>query len=187
VEHTIAVTDVLIGAQLLSQTVPGIVLHRMYTERELKRKIYVQGPETLTENTRGNRTICLEPDASVHFLLQGKWHNFFHFEVYRTHLSERRFKHKITGYAMYAGSLLHRELFHTPALAIAVIAQPVGLAARLKQWTEEVLHAREQPELGEQFFFVSVDPATASPEEMFLSPVWEQAFATTKTPLLVLE
>ena len=41
-KHTIAVTDVLIAAKLLSQTVPGIRLNRMYLERELKRKMSVQ-------------------------------------------------------------------------------------------------------------------------------------------------
>jgi hypothetical protein len=40
---------------------------------------------------------------------------------------------------------------------------------------------------GEQFFFTSSNPATATPEALFLSPVWEQAFGTAKTPLLVLE
>jgi hypothetical protein len=123
----------------------------------------------------------------VQFFLNGKWQEFIHFEVYRTHLSERRFKHKITGYAGYAGSMLHRELFHSRALSIAVLAQTAGMAARLKQWTEDVLHAREQPELGEQFFFANVNPATASPTEMFLSPVWQNAFGDAKTPLLVLD
>jgi protein involved in plasmid replication-relaxation len=36
-KHTIAVTDVLIAATLLSQTHPGIALTHLYTERELKR------------------------------------------------------------------------------------------------------------------------------------------------------
>jgi hypothetical protein len=175
--HTIAVTDVLISAWLLSQTVPGIVLNRLYTERELKRKIYV----TLAE-----KTICLEPDASVQFYLNSTWGQFMHFEVYRTHLSERRFKQKIAGYGAYAGSSLHRELFHTRALSIAVIAQSDALADRLKRWTEDLLQQVSRVELGEQFFFTSVNPATASPQELFLSPVWEQAFGNAKTPLIIL-
>jgi hypothetical protein len=40
---------------------------------------------------------------------------------------------------------------------------------------------------GERFFFRTIDTATASPEDMYLAPLWEQAFGTTKTPLLVLE
>jgi hypothetical protein len=39
VQHTIAITDVLIRARLLSQAIPGIALHRLYVGRELKRKI----------------------------------------------------------------------------------------------------------------------------------------------------
>ncbi len=52
---------------------------------------------------------------------------------------------------------------------------------------EEALQEMKRPEEGEWFFFRSIDTATASPEEMFLAPVWEQAFGTTKTPLLILE
>src|SRR5918999_715217 len=116
-KHSIAVIDVLIAARLLSDRVPAIQLSRMYTERELKRKIYIP---------LGGKTVCLEPDAGL--------------------------------------------LFHTPALSIAVIAVTEHMAATLKRWTEEVLTDMEQQAEGEWFFFCSVDPATTSPEEMFLAP-----------------
>jgi hypothetical protein len=184
-KHTIAVTDVLIAARLLSERVPGIRLPRLYTERELKRKIYV---------TLSGKTCCLEPDAGLLFRLTETWHdppetweNFFHIEVYRTHLREDRFKHKIHTYAAYAASPRHSALFHTPALAIALFCADDHLAATLKAWTEEVLQEGQQRDLGERFFFCSLNTATASPEELFLSPVWEQAFGTDKTPLLMLE
>ena len=48
-KHTLAVSDVLIAARLLSQTVPGIMLNRMYRERELRRMIYV----TIQQQARG--------------------------------------------------------------------------------------------------------------------------------------
>jgi hypothetical protein len=78
-KHTIAVTDVLIAAHRLSETVPGIVLTRMFTERELRRKIYV----AITEGNTHSRTICIEPDAGLDFTIQGAWRDFFHIEVYR--------------------------------------------------------------------------------------------------------
>jgi hypothetical protein len=52
-KHTIAVTDVLIAARLLSERVPAIHLSRMYTERELKRRISV---------TLSGKPVCLELD-----------------------------------------------------------------------------------------------------------------------------
>jgi hypothetical protein len=61
------------------------------------------------------------------------------------------------------------------------------MATTLKRWTEEVLAEMEGKGEGEWFFFCSLDTATTSPEELYLSPLWEQAFSTTKTPLLVLE
>jgi hypothetical protein len=183
-KHTIAVTDVLVAARLLSETVPAIQLARLYTEWELKRKIYVP---------LAGKSVCLEPDAGVLFRITETWHDeqqtwedFFHIEVYRTHLREERFKQKIHTYAAYATSPRHSALFHTPALAVAIFCADDQLAETLKQWTEEVLQEGQQRELGERFFFSSVNPATASPEELFLSPGWEQAFGSAKTPLLML-
>jgi hypothetical protein len=185
-KHSIAVIDVLIAARLLSDRVPAIQLSRMYTERELKRKIYIP---------LGGKTVCLEPDAGLLFRITETWHNppqtwedFFHIEVYRNlPPQEWRFKQKIAGYVTYVDNGHHAALFHTPALSIAVIAVTEHMAATLKRWTEEVLADRARQAEGEWFFFSSVDPASASPEELYLSPVWEQAFSNVKTPLLVLE
>jgi hypothetical protein len=100
---------------------------------------------------------------------------------------EWRFKQKIKGYVTYAVSGLHAALFQIPALSIAVIAVTDRQKATLKRWTEEALTEIGRPEEGDWFFFCSCDPATATPEELFLSPVWEMAFNTAKTPLIVLE
>jgi hypothetical protein len=184
-EHPMAVTDVLIAAELLSQMQPGIQLSRLYTERELKRKIFV----TLSE-----RTVCLEPDASLEFLLRAEdsqeedWQDFFHIEVYRTMPPAAwRFKQKIHCYVTYAESGQHKALFQTPALSIAVVAQTPAMAETLKRWTEETLTEIGQPEQGERFFFRSGDTASASPVELFLTPFWQQPFSDTKTPLIIRE
>jgi hypothetical protein len=184
-QHTLAVNDVLISARLLSESRPDITLTRMYREPELRRRIYVQLPER----------ICIEPDAGCQFLStkMGEdrtetWEDFFFIEVYRTLPPvKERFKQKIQGLVTYVATGQHEALFETSALSIAVIAQTPQLATTLKSWTEEALRERERPIDGDWFFFCSVSPAAASPEELFLSPVWEQAFGSAKTPLLVLE
>jgi hypothetical protein len=176
---------VLIAAWQLSQNHPGIVLSRMITERELKRKIYVAIPEK----------ICIEPDASCEFTItttvdnkQVRWQDFFHIEVYRNlPPADWRFKQKVQGYVTSVDTGRHEALFHTPALSIAVIAQTEPMAATLKQWAEEALTEMHLPEEGERFFFRSANVSSASPEELFLAPVWERAFGTAKTPLLVME
>jgi hypothetical protein len=182
-QHTLAVSDVLINARLLSHTYPEIVLNRIITQRELKRKIYVNLPKE-------NRKICIEPDASVDFMIHETWHqqtwqDFFHLEVYRHLPMEPRFKQKVQGYVTYATTGQHEALFHTPALSVVVFAATEQQAATLKRWTEEAL--QEMPQEGQRFFFCSIDPATAQPTEMYLAPVWQQAFSNTPTPLLLLE
>jgi hypothetical protein len=184
VQHTIAITDVLIRAKLLSHLIPGIALHRLYGERELKRKIYVA---PLGQDTLRQRPLCLEPDASLHFVTAGNIDDFFHVEIYRTHMREQRFKRKIRCYVAYINSTLHQQLFHTPALAIAFFCQTSQLAETLKQWTEEVLHDVGQEHVGERFFFRQIATGNTSPIEMYLAPVWEQPLSDTKTPLLMLE
>jgi len=193
-KHTIAVTDVLIAAQLLCQTHPGISLTQLYTERELKRKIHVALPERTPEGIAHFQTIRIEPDASLQFLITETWHkppqtweDFFHLEIYRTlPPAEWRFTQKIKGYVASVDTGWHEALFQTPALSIAVIAHTPQMATTLKRWTEEVLTELDRPEEGDWFFFSSLDTATASPEELFLSPCWESPFRTAKTPLLVL-
>jgi hypothetical protein len=191
-KHTVAVTDVLIAAKLLAQAVPGIVLTRMSTERELRRTIYVEVPEPRL--TRPER-ICIEPDASVHFLITETWHqkpqtweDFFFIEVYRNlPPREWRFKQKIQGYVSYLDSGHHEALFQTPVLTVMVVAETGQMAATLKRWAEDALQDIARPEEGEMFFFGSLHVATARPEDMFLSPVWKSAFSSAKTPLLVLK
>ena len=183
VAHTIAVIDVLIAARLLAKTVPGIRLNRLLTERELKRTIYVAVPgEGATQ-----RNICIEPDGALDFTIQDTWQDFLYLEVYRHHLNESRFRHKIQGYVTALVSGLHEQLFHTPAMTVAVITTIEKLAGTLKQWAEEALVALHREDAGDRFYFCWLDPASASPEELFLAPVWEQPFSTTKTPLLMLE
>jgi hypothetical protein len=183
--HLLAVNDVLIAARLLSETRPAIVLTRMYREPELRRRIYVDIPPKM----------CIEPDASAQFLVTQRgqerpetWEAFFHIEVYRTMPPvKERFKHKIQGYVRYDDTGQHEVLFAPPVLSVAVIAQTPQMAPILKYWTEEALTEIGRPAEGDWFFLCSLDTATASPEDLFLSPMWETAFSTTKTPLLVLE
>jgi hypothetical protein len=182
------VSDVLIASRLLAKRSPAITLNRMFTEQALNRKIYVELPTPTGNGTAQQRTIAIKPDASCDFLISHTWQNFEHIEVYRNlPPAEWRLKQKVQGYVTYAISGLYEALFQTPSLSIAVIAASKPMAATLKRWAEEALQENNQPEHGELFFFTSVNPATVSPEELFLFPVWEQAFSSTKTPLLVLE
>jgi hypothetical protein len=186
IQHTLAISDVLISAALLSATHPDIVLSRLYTERSLKRKIEVTLPD--------NRTIYIEPDASVEFAVTETWHtppqtwqDFVHIEVYRHLPLMWRYKQKITGYVTAHDTGTHAALFHTQALSIAVFCATDYQAGTLKQWTEEALKELGRPDEGQRFFFRSIDVTSASPSELYLSPDWQQAFGETTTPLLVME
>jgi hypothetical protein len=183
--HLLAVNDVLISARLLSQTHPDITLTRLYREPELRRRIYVDVP----------LRICIEPDGACQFLSTERrhespqtWEDFFFIEVYRTVPPvKERFKQKIQGYVTYVATGQHEALFQTPVLTVAVFAQTPQMAAMLKYWTEEALEEMGRVADGDWFFFRSMNTTSASPEEMFLTPQWEQAFGINKAPLLVID
>jgi hypothetical protein len=201
-KHTLAVIDVLIAARLLAQTVPGITLTRMYSERFLKRKIYVEIPEPEKPGTERKpptgqprtQKVCIEPDCSLEFTIEERkqettkpqtWRDFFHVEVYRHVPMESLWEQKVIGYVQYAATGQHQALFHTTALSIAVFCATEQIAATIKRCTEEALH--EMPQHGQRFFFRMLDTATATPTDMYLAPEWQQAFGTAKTALLVLK
>jgi Replication-relaxation len=81
ITHTLAVSDVLIASRLLAKRSPAITLNRMFTERQLRRQIYVALPEPTGNGTAQQRTVCIEPDGSLDFLIQKAWQNFVHVEV----------------------------------------------------------------------------------------------------------
>jgi hypothetical protein len=185
-QHTLAISEVLLAAKLIAKTHPAIELSSLYTERSLKRKIAVPLAD--------NRRCYVEPDAAVEFLLTETWHtppqtwqDFFHIEVYRHVPMEVRFKQKIRGYVVSVDTGIHEALFKTEAMSIAVICETSQQALLLKRWTEDALSEMGRLAEGERFFFRSINVATASPTEMYLSPDWQQAFGETTTPLLVLE
>jgi hypothetical protein len=156
-------------------------------EKDLRRKIHVEIPVHTAQGKQTKQTISIAPDASCEFIVQQKWRDFFHIEVYRYLPVETLWKQKVTGLVTYRQTGQHQTLFHTSALSIAVFAQTTAIAQTLKAWTEEALTKLAQPSEGQRFFFNSIDnPTSATPTEMYLTPIWQQAFGTANTPLLVL-
>jgi hypothetical protein len=188
IKHTLAIRDVLIAARLLANTTPGIVLNRIYHEKDLRRKIYVEIPVHTAQGKQSKQTISIAPDASCEFSVQEKWRDFFHIEVYRYLPVEALWKQKVTGLVTYRQTGQHQALFHTSALSVAVFTQTKDMAQILKEWTEQALTKLAQPAEGQRFFFNTIDdPTSAQPAEMYLAPIWQQAFGKGLTPLLVLK
>jgi hypothetical protein len=166
-----------------------------FMKHTLARKIHVEILDPAKpEAERKLIKVCIEPNCSLEFIIhesnQGTnklqtWRDFFHVEVYRHLPMETLWKQKVLGYIQYAATGQHQALFYTSALSIAVFAATAHQAATLKQWTEEVLH--DMPQHGQRFLFRSINTATASPTDIFLSPDGQQAFGTAKTVLLVLK
>lgn len=167
--HTLAVNDVVIRAVLLAREESFIELTRVIHEREL----------------RGIIKAPLVPDAAVEFLLRAspteRYRYFYHVEVYRHLPKKERFQKKVFGYVDFANAG-QQEHFGTRSLMVAVFCAEAMIAKTLKTWTEEAL--TNQREQGQRFFFGRIAPAKSSPTELYLRPLFTQAFSATKTPLL---
>jgi hypothetical protein len=186
--HTQAVNDVLLSAELLEQTVPHVVLHRMIHEVELNRHpIFVEVTTLTTDGQSKPECIGLKADGILDFHIQQQWQDFIKVEVYRSFIDEKRWKEKVRAYVAYLKDQ-HQKLYGTNALTIAVFAT-LGdrLRDTLKRWTEEELKRIHASAQGTRFCFRSLDTAATSPIDMYLTPVWYQAFETAPTPLLMLE
>jgi hypothetical protein len=102
-------------------------------------------------------------------------------------VADKTINTKVKGYVVSVDTGTHEALFKTEALSVAVICETTQQAMLLKRWTEEALTEMGRVAEGERFFFRSIDLSSISPSDLYLSPDWQQAFGTDKTPLLLLE
>jgi hypothetical protein len=169
IQHSLAVSDVLIAAQILSRRQSGIVLAQFLHERALTRLLRrstVVPDGWLDFHVRTGRTpfracFALELDRGFH--RQVAW---------------RRKVAAILAWASAAGS--YQKQFDTRSLTVLVVATRVGWNQsqrvrrrdQLRAWTQTELVTQGATDQADLFRFSATDPSTASPEELFLQPAW---------------
>lgn len=178
--HTLAVIDLLIGAQRLTQDLPAISLTRLLTERELRRSPVRVAPDP----RKPQRTVAVIPDAWFELRLAGRSPVAIAVELDRGSEHQLPWRRKVAALISWATGP-YKQAFQAENLTIAVVAPNPNWARELREWTsEQIRESGVHPGLAEIFLFASVDPAGVPPEELFFLPLWVSAGSDAPVSLL---
>jgi hypothetical protein len=181
--HSLAVTDVLISAALLSSDAPQITIATMLHERDLKRR-------PIRARDRDGKEIAVIPDGFLKFTVSGPAGEPLGFaaalEIDMGTTEQAAYRRKVRG-LVRANQGAFQKAFAVPMVTVAVLAIP-GEARRtqLVRWTQAELQALGQRAEADLFRFTSMDPASAEPKAMFLGPGWYKPFDEQAVPLIQL-
>lgn len=174
--HTLAVNDVLIGAELLSRHVPAVQLARMLHERDLKR-----APVQVQDND--GRSITVVPDGWLDFRVNGSYQACLALELDRGTEEQKAWRRKVRGLLGFASGP-YQEVFQTRSLTIAVVATSGDhRLLQLIRWTESELALLKEESQGDLFVFTGVAPES-TPADLFTARRWYQPFGEQPVALL---
>jgi hypothetical protein len=173
--HTLVCVDVAISASLLHEQADGIVLRRLWHERELRRRpSYV--------DVEGRRSAVI-PDLLLDMDAAGD-QVMVSCEVDLSSERGPAWKRKIARLVAWAAGP-YRAAFATDSLTIAVIAPGDEKRTRtLCHQTEAALDAIGARSYGSLFLFTAQDPATTPPRTFWLAPGSLQPFNNQALPLI---
>jgi len=169
IQHSIAVSDFLIAAQLLNQLAASIVLQEFLHERTLTRQL---------------RRSPVVPDGWLDFHVAGRrgsYRSCFALEIDRGFHRQAAWRRKIAAILAWTSpGGLYQQQFGTPSLTVLVVATRAGWSDperakrrdQLRAWTEAELESQSADVVTDLFRFTAIDPSTGSPEELFLRPNW---------------
>ncbi len=180
-DHTLAVVDVLIAAELLCRT--GLVsMPRVLTERQLRvNPVRVSLP---AGEDRQERSVAVIPDAWFELSVNGRKPIAISLELDRATEYQQRWRGKVAALAAWATGP-YRQAFANPSLTIAVVTPDAARRDTLRSWTRQELARLGQPELAEIFLFTSADPATTEPAQFFFGGLWYEPATREPVSLLV--
>jgi hypothetical protein len=170
-DHTLAINEVLIKAQLLERTTTGVELLEWHHDRNLR---------------RWRPILSLVPDAFLHFAVtttSGRHSYPILLEVDMGTIDRRRWQQKIKRYVQFFTGEF-QTVFKTDAATVAVVVSDTEKrVSDLKKWTEWELGKLQAKASGEVFYFTQLSD-DLSAEELFLSPRFQVAFSNQTDALL---
>jgi hypothetical protein len=175
--HTLAVNDFLISAELVVGNLPGYGIARVVHEQELKRRpFYVE--------LDGGRQAVI-PDAWLDFRVRGTYQACLALELDMGTESQKRWRRKVRALLAFANGP-YQEAFATRSLTVAVVATSgERRLADLLGWTEEELRAAGEEQNASLFLFVACSPADVLPSDLFFGRCWYEPYG--QQPLALFE
>jgi hypothetical protein len=181
--HTLAIIDVLIAAERLTQEVPGIQLSAVVMERELKRwrmQTIVPGISGLTQS----RTVTVVPDALFSLTVEGVVQHFV-LEVDRDTEHQRAWRDKVAALTSWLMSPDTAELLPSRFITVNIVTPDADRRNTLRVWTEEELRRRGFfDRYGSRFMITAASPVTMSPVEFFMEEHWHPPYIGSPDSLI---
>lgn len=192
--HSEAITDVLIAFDLLARRDPRIEIADLVHERflhEQRFKVRVPSAHAASGGTPG-RVVEVVPDAFVRVLARvgGRSRRFpLIVEVDRDTEQQRAFREKIAALHAFAtsgefGRVYGARFFTVAFFVLAPRRDPARRLAEVVAWTERELTQRGLAHDGPAFGFCALDPAATPPETLLLGDCWYSPFARAPHPLI---
>lgn len=188
-EHTLAVNDVLLAAELLARHHPDRVrLDELRHERDLKR-----APIRVTVTTGGHPgQQAVIPDGWVNLAYPvARERHCLLLELDRDSEHQPRWKRKVHGLLALllddaSGTSPYGRAFGADLPAKVMVATTAGprRAAALRSWTELALAEADATDLADLFFFTAASPTAETPHAFYTAAHWHQPFASAPTGLL---
>ncbi len=183
--HTLALNDFLISAKLLPKAIPQVSLEELRHERQLKREA---DRVTIERADGAKEQVAVIPDGWLDFsvLPPGRDRPIqfcIALERDRGSTEQKAFRQRIRARVAWSQGAYQKH-FGTTSLTTAYVVSPAGKRlADVRKWAEAELEAlgRKGSEL---FLFTDLDPATASPQDLFLSAYWYEPFKTQPVSLI---
>jgi Replication-relaxation len=171
--HSLALTDVLVAADLFLKAEPAYTIQTLLHERTLKRTPF---HTSFARNGKTER-FTLIPDAYMEF-----WHRTnegreepipVYVEVDRGTEDQKFFRKRIRSYSVFVTSQAYRSVANLPAITIAfATTKGEKRVAQMREWTRRELAATSEPKwLADLFLFTHL-PEEIEPRHLFLAPVW---------------
>jgi hypothetical protein len=174
ITHTILVNDAIIQAQLLSRVAPQVALHRFLHDRDLKRMpLTVRLPEG---NDGQTVTRAVVGDAWLDFVVQrarGTFQSCLWLELHRGTVYQSRLRQKIRRLILAVKAGAYVATFGTASLGVGFIATPgEHEAEKVLRLVEDELIRLSFAHQAHLFLVTAGEPATMTPDALYLAPRW---------------
>jgi hypothetical protein len=169
--HTLAVVDVLIAAERLTQDISNVQLHRLYLERDLRRmslRVFVQPS---SDHAQARRATVV-PDAVFTLSVDGVEQHFI-LELDRGTERQQVWRNKVAALGLWLASPDRKSLLPGEYVTVMIVVPDARRREYLRAWTAQELRARWLYEEYSYLFAVSeVSPVTVSPLHFFSGAHW---------------
>jgi hypothetical protein len=181
-QHTLALNNALIAAELLTRCRPEFSITRLEHERELH-----HSPARV--QLADGREVSVVPDAFLQIHEVGHegpgYVTNIVFEMDLGTREKRSWAQKIEALQAFIEGPYTTQLTDD-SLTIAVLT-PLGQARALEllKWTEAELSRLNRGAYGRLYCIAGVDPTAVTPETLYLSAKWHQPFRSDPVPLVL--